>query len=245
MSARRLTGPGDPLNSWIFPSAPTGTMTRLGMFCPVWKFRFEVVVRVAPEGQTVMYPAAVGLTAVTFTMTADTPVAGTPPLPVTCREMEPSAGTGPVAPRLVRVSITRDGGREATAPGMAGFPARRLTGPGYPLNSWIFPSAPTGTRTRLGMFCPVWKFRFEVVVRVAPEGQTVMYPAAVGLTAVTFTMTADTPVAGTTPLPVTCREMEPSAGTGPVAPRLVRVSITRDGGREATAPGMAGFPAMR
>ena len=49
------------------------------MFCPAWKFRFDVCCWAVPEGHTVMYPAAVGATAVTFTTTADTPLAGTPP----------------------------------------------------------------------------------------------------------------------------------------------------------------------
>src|SRR5664279_5410946 len=60
MSAIRWTVPGDPLYSWTFPSGPTGTMTRFGMFCPAWKFRFEVSCRGAPDGHTVMYPAAAG-----------------------------------------------------------------------------------------------------------------------------------------------------------------------------------------
>src|SRR5450755_2756000 len=114
--------PGDPLYSWIFPSAPTGTMTRFGMLCPARKFRFDVCCRVPPEGHTVMYPAEVGLTAVTFTTTADTPVAGTPPCPVTCNETDPNAGTGPDAPCLIRVSMIRAGGSEATAPGAVGVP---------------------------------------------------------------------------------------------------------------------------
>ena len=31
-SASSCTVPKDPLNSWIFPSAPTGTITKFGMF---------------------------------------------------------------------------------------------------------------------------------------------------------------------------------------------------------------------
>ena len=110
--------PADPLNSWIFPSAPTGTTTRFGMFCPAWKFRFDVCCLVVPEGHTVMNPAAFGLTAVTFTTTADTPLAGTPPWPVTCRDTVPSAGdrAGDAA-GWSRVSMIRAGASEATAPG--------------------------------------------------------------------------------------------------------------------------------
>src|SRR5664280_1363935 len=54
------TVPPDPLYSWIFPSAPTGTMTRLGMFCPAWSVWFEVACWGGREGLTGMYPAAAG-----------------------------------------------------------------------------------------------------------------------------------------------------------------------------------------
>src|SRR5664280_1400224 len=120
----RWTVPPDPLNSWILPSAPTGTTTRFGMFCPAWKFRFDVCCMVVPDGHTVMYPAEVGSAAVTFTTTADTPLTGTPPWPVTCRDTVPNDGTGPVTPRLVRVSMIRAGDSEATAPGSVGVPPR-------------------------------------------------------------------------------------------------------------------------
>src|SRR5690349_5506259 len=92
------TVPADPLYSLIFPSAPTGTTTRLGTVCPGWKFRFEVSCRGVPDGHTVTYPPVEGSTTVTLTATADTPVAGTPPRPVTCTEIDPVEGTGPAAP---------------------------------------------------------------------------------------------------------------------------------------------------
>src|SRR5664279_4162595 len=120
MSAIRCTVPGDPLYSWTFPSGPTGTMTRFGMFCPAWKFRFEVSCRGVPDGHTVMYPAAAGAAAVTFRATADTPAAGTPPCPVTCTEIDPVDGTGPGAPWPIRVSMIRAGGNDTTAPGAVG-----------------------------------------------------------------------------------------------------------------------------
>src|SRR5664279_1707860 len=40
------------------------------------------------------------------------------------------------------------------------------------------------------MFCPAWKFRFEVFVLSIPNGHTVMYPAVCGDTTVTFNTTA-------------------------------------------------------
>jgi len=78
-STIKWTVPQEPLNSWIFPPVPTGTMTVFGMFCPAWKFRFEVSVLSIPNGQTVMYPAVCGDTAVTFNTTAATLAVGTPP----------------------------------------------------------------------------------------------------------------------------------------------------------------------
>jgi hypothetical protein len=54
-------------------------MTVLGMFCPAWKFRFEVFVLPIPNGHTVIYPADCGDTTVTFNTTAATFAAGTPP----------------------------------------------------------------------------------------------------------------------------------------------------------------------
>ena len=49
MSTISCTAPGEPLNSWIFPSAPTGTITVAAMVCPAWKFRFDVPGRRAPD----------------------------------------------------------------------------------------------------------------------------------------------------------------------------------------------------
>ena len=60
----------------------------------------------------------------TFSATADTPVAGTPPCPVTCTEIDPVDGTGPAAPWPIRVSMMRAGGSGATAPGVLGVPPR-------------------------------------------------------------------------------------------------------------------------
>ena len=55
-----------------------------------------------------------------MTATADTPVAGTPPRPVTCTEMDPSAGTGPDAPVPVLVSSSRAVNTETIAPEVVG-----------------------------------------------------------------------------------------------------------------------------
>ena len=71
-----------------------------------------------------MYPAPVGLTAVTFSATADAPV-GTPPWPVIWTETVPSAGTGPGVPFAVRVSRIRLGDRDLNAPGAPAAPPRK------------------------------------------------------------------------------------------------------------------------
>ena len=47
-SAMRLTVPLLPLKSPVRPSAPTGTMTRLGMVWPAEKLRLEAVGWVLP-----------------------------------------------------------------------------------------------------------------------------------------------------------------------------------------------------
>src|SRR5664279_5631332 len=120
MSTMRCTVPQEPLNSWIFPSAPTGTMTVFGMFCPAWKFRFEFGVRSIPEGHTVRYPAFCGDTTVTFNTAAATSLAGTPPCPVTCTVTVSNAGTAPGICWFTRESAIRAGVTDTTAPATDG-----------------------------------------------------------------------------------------------------------------------------
>jgi len=78
--------------------------------------------------QTVMKPGAVGCVAVTLTMTADAPVAGTPPWPATARVTVPVEATGVVVatPVALRVSSSRIGvrGCRVRVPGLVGVPAR-------------------------------------------------------------------------------------------------------------------------
>src|SRR6476646_8217851 len=97
------------------------------MFCPATKFRLDVSGRVVPDGHTMTHPEAVGFTAVTFRTTADTPLAGTPPLPNTCNEIDPKAGSGPLAPRLILESRIRAGVNDARAPGTTGHPPTTYT----------------------------------------------------------------------------------------------------------------------
>src|SRR5674476_235894 len=117
--------PAEPLNRSTFPLAPTGAMTRLGTVWALTKFRFEAVGRAVPSAYTVTYPGPAGSVTVTFNTTAETPLAGTPPRPVTCRCTTPRAGTATgAAPTPVRVSNNRDGSKDPNAPGTVGAPER-------------------------------------------------------------------------------------------------------------------------
>jgi hypothetical protein len=49
------------------------------MVWPATKFRLDAVGPVVPSRYTVTYPGLVGAVTVTFSTTAETPVAGTPP----------------------------------------------------------------------------------------------------------------------------------------------------------------------
>src|SRR5664279_4415803 len=118
------TVPGDPLYSATAPSAPTGARTRFGTVCPAVKFRFEARGRGEPEAYPVMNPPAVGAVTVTFSTTADTPVAGTPPCPVTLTATVAPARTAAAgAPVPDRVSSTRSGATDPNPPGATGAPA--------------------------------------------------------------------------------------------------------------------------
>ena len=70
--------PGE-LNIDTLPPAPSLTTTRLATVLSGVKFRLAASGRGLPAGKTVRKPAAVGWVTVTFTATADTPDAGTPP----------------------------------------------------------------------------------------------------------------------------------------------------------------------
>ncbi len=76
-------------------------MARLATVWPAAKLTFEVGGVLTPLGKALNQPAAASLVAVRFITTAETPVAGTPPWPATCRL---SDCPGPSAPIPVRVS---------------------------------------------------------------------------------------------------------------------------------------------
>ena len=105
--------------------APTGAITSFGTGLSLTKFRFDAVGKAVPSPYTVTYPALVGAVTVTFSTTAETPVAGTPPRPATCRCTVPLAGTATAAaPTPMRVSNNRAGANEPNAPAVVGAPAR-------------------------------------------------------------------------------------------------------------------------
>ncbi len=65
------------------PELLTGTVTRLATTLPATKLTLEAVGWPLRVGYAVTYPGPCGATAVTLSTAASTPVAGTPPLPVT------------------------------------------------------------------------------------------------------------------------------------------------------------------
>src|SRR5437660_917558 len=99
-----------------FPLAPTLAMTRFGTVWPGPMLRLEAVGRPSPVGHTVRYVASVGSVPVTLRTTPETPLAGTPAAPATCRLM---LALGPTALDR-RVSRMRAGVRAVKVPGLLG-----------------------------------------------------------------------------------------------------------------------------
>src|SRR4051794_30528788 len=93
-----------------WPPVPTALVTVTVAVSDVAVDRFTVDGRVEPAGKTVSALAADGLTAVRSNTTAATPVAGTPPTPVTVILIvlpEPNATVEPPVPTPAAVSSTR------------------------------------------------------------------------------------------------------------------------------------------
>jgi hypothetical protein len=76
------------------PLLPTLPTTRLATDRPATRFRLDAAGRSVAVGQTVKNEGAVTFVAVTFSTTASTPVAGTPPRPDTRRSNAEPATTG-------------------------------------------------------------------------------------------------------------------------------------------------------
>src|SRR5437773_5584525 len=100
-----------------WPPVPTATITRFGTVSPARKFKVELSGVARPAGNTVRKPGVLGFVAVTFKTTAETPLAGTPPRPVTWRlSVWPGLSLARGAPLPVLVSSTRDGIRGLKRP---------------------------------------------------------------------------------------------------------------------------------
>src|SRR5258706_15350300 len=91
------------------PLSPSLAMTALVATIPGAGFRLDVAGRADPAGNTVRNVLAVWSTAVTFRTTASTPVAGTPPRPVTLTFTVCPGPTWP--PAVARPSMVAEPGR--------------------------------------------------------------------------------------------------------------------------------------
>src|SRR6202140_3279497 len=96
----------------VWGLTPTFTITRLGTVCPATKFKLEARGWLLPIGYTVRKLGAVAPVAVTFRITAETPVAGMPlaARPATWTLMVCPGPTAVLVPPFpVRVSRMRAG----------------------------------------------------------------------------------------------------------------------------------------
>src|SRR5215468_6139587 len=92
------------------PPVPTGTVRKFAPVQRAAKLMLDAVGRVVPVGNAVRKLFAVGAVTVRFNTTDETPVAGTPPRPVTCsRRTRPAPRAALGAPLPVRVSRIRVG----------------------------------------------------------------------------------------------------------------------------------------
>src|SRR5665647_1342218 len=121
--------PGPDWNRSTWPFVPTLTMTAFGIVAPMGQFRFDTVGRVVPVGDTVRKPVLVVSVTVTFRTTAETPVAGTPPTPVTFNDLD---WVDPMGEPVVRVSSRRDGGTDRKPPGSTVGTTARAIGARFP-----------------------------------------------------------------------------------------------------------------
>src|SRR5437773_151237 len=100
----------------ILPSAERGGMTRLGTTWRATKLRLDVGGRCLPKAYTVSEPPAPAFSALFRSTTAETPVGGTPPPPVTCRVVMLAAERAP---------SSRAGLNAPNAPAAVGAPGRK------------------------------------------------------------------------------------------------------------------------
>ena len=98
-----------PFKIETLPCEPTPTTTRLAAVSPVRKLTLEVKAKGVPLGRTASQLGAVPPVAVRLSTTAETPPAGTPLSPVTCRSTDCPAPTGPASPLPDLLSARRAG----------------------------------------------------------------------------------------------------------------------------------------
>lgn len=105
----RWVVPAEPLYILTVPSAPIGTMTRLGAICPGVRFRLDAQGRSTPEGQAVTHPDEVCCVPVTFSTTAVAPEPGTPARHLHIQRPTSTHRTRSRHPVPSRASNNRDG----------------------------------------------------------------------------------------------------------------------------------------
>src|SRR4029077_14888828 len=99
----------NPLYRLIWPPEPTATSTMLGTVLPAVQFRLEARGWGSPAGQTVKKLGAVVSVTVTLSITALTPLAGTPPCPRTWTlrlELAPVVSAGRRGSRILHGTTT-------------------------------------------------------------------------------------------------------------------------------------------
>src|SRR6202521_799759 len=211
------------------PLLPIRTTTRLGTICPGVMFRSDAT---GCAAGTLSTTAIGGLGVVEV-------IKGMPPQPDAVPAIVPPGPTGDVNPPVpVRVSRIRAGVTPVNVdPVVVVTPslyqpatsAMMFTDP-RALRKLILPPAPSLTSTRLGIACPGTRLRLEASGLRVAAGKTVTKLDAVASAAVTLSTTAETPVSGTPPRPLTCSVIAWPAPTGAVYPPLpFRVSRIRAG----------------
>jgi hypothetical protein len=164
-----------------FPFAPSLAITRREIVAPGATLRFDVGGTASPEGKAVMNVAALGRVTPTFSTTADTPLPGTPPTPVTVTSTMPSGPTAALgAPMASRVSSTRAGLRAWNwAPSLrepsSNQPTTSATRSTVPaaLNRRTAPPTPTLAATMLFTTVPGSALRLDASGVSSPVGWTV------------------------------------------------------------------------
>src|SRR4051812_48886169 len=163
------------------PPVPTGTVTRTVEISPIATCTVAVPPKVVPVGYALRYvPAPLGRTPEMFRVTAPTPVAGTPPTPVTLRSRRPfGASRQAVGPDRVSSRRAAGTGTAVMLTGIAAVKAAGAAGVGHvsdPVNQDVFLLAPFQLKLKW-----MWS-RWHVVTYDAPSfAQSVLTPLTVSV----------------------------------------------------------------